>query len=307
MSRRALLLVAAVSLLWGIPYLFIAVAVDEVSPAWVAFARTGLAALVLLPVAAYAGVLRPLRDRAAWLVVLAATQMAGPFLLLGFAEERIPSSLTSILVAATPLLLAILALGLDPSQSASGARLAGLFVGFGGVALLVGVDAGLSGGAGIGALAALGTALGYAFSAILLKTKFTGYDGRGVVGSVTAISAVLLLPFALLTIPETMPSTGALGSLVVLGLASTAGGFLLFFRLAALIGPGRGSIVAYIAPGIAVILGVAFRDDPFGLSTVLGLALILIGSRLAARPAPEPAATRPLPRPVQTACSTSSP
>ena len=120
MSRRALLLVAAVSLLWGIPYLFIAVAVDEVSPAWVAFARTGLAALVLLPLAAYAGVLRPLRDRAGWLVVLAVTQMAGPFLLLGFAEERIPSSLTSILVAATPLLLAVLALGLDPSQSASG-------------------------------------------------------------------------------------------------------------------------------------------------------------------------------------------
>ena len=284
MSRRALLLIAAVSLLWGIPYLFIAVAVDEVSPAWVAFARTGLAALVLLPMAAYAGVLRPLRDRAGWLVVLAVTQMAGPFLLLGFAEERIPSSLTSILVAATPLLLAVLALGLDPSQSASGARLAGLVVGFGGVALLVGVDVGLSGGAGIGALAALGTALGYAFSAILLKTKFTGYDGRGVVGITTVLSAFLLLPAALLTLPETVPSAGAIGSLVVLGLASTAGGFVLFFRLASNIGPGRASIVAYIAPGIAVLLGVVFRDDPFGLSTVAGLALILIGSRLAARP-----------------------
>src|SRR5262245_44349975 len=210
MSRRALILIAAVSLLWGIPYLFIAVAVDEVSPAWVAFARTGPSAPVLLPVAAYAGVLRPLRDRALWLVVLAATQMAGPFLLLGYAEERIPSSLTSILVAATPLLLAILALGLDPSQSASGSRLVGLVVGFGGVALLVGVDAGLSGGAGIGALAALGTALGYAFSAILLKTKFSGYDGRGVVGSVAAISAVLLLPFALATMPAAAPSADAI-------------------------------------------------------------------------------------------------
>ncbi len=288
MSRRALLLVAAVSLLWGIPYLFIAVAVDEVSPAWVAFARTGLAALVLLPMAAYAGVLRPLRDRAGWLVVLAVTQMAGPFLLLGFAEERIPSSLTSILVAATPLLLAILALGLDPSQSASGGRLLGLVVGFGGVALLVGVDAGLSGGAGIGALAALGTALGYAFSAILLKTRFTGYDGRGVVGVTTVLSAFLLLPAALLTLPETVPSAGAIGSLVVLGLASTAGGFVLFFRLASKVGPGRASIVAYIAPGIAVLLGVAFRGDPFGISTVAGLALILLGSRLAARPGKQP-------------------
>ncbi len=306
MSRRALLLVAAVSLLWGIPYLFIAVAVDEVSPGWVAFARTALAAAVLLPIAVGAGSLAGLRAKAGWLVVLAATQMAGPFLLLGFAEQRIPSSLTSILVAAAPLMIAILALGLDRSQSASGARLGGLVVGFMGVALLVGVDAGLSGGAGIGALAALGTALGYAFAALLLKTKFTGYDGRGVVGMATAISALMLLPFAAFTLPAEVPTAGAIGSLVVLGLASTAGGFLLFFRLVGQVGPGRASIVAYLAPGIAVLLGVAFRDDPFGLSTVAGLALILLGSRLAARPTPPPA-IRPSPRPVQTACSTSSP
>jgi drug/metabolite transporter (DMT)-like permease len=306
MSRRALLLVAAVSLLWGVPYLFIAVAVDEVSPAWVAFARTGLAAAVLLPIALVAGVVRDLRDRAGWLVVLAATQMAGPFLLLGFAEERIPSSLTSILVAATPLLIAVLALGLDRSESASGARLLGLVIGVVGVGVLVGVDAGIAGGAGIGALAALGTSLGYAFSALLLKTKFTGYDGRGVVGMTTALSALLLLPAAIVTAPAEVPSAGAIGSLVVLGLASTAGGFLLFFRLTAAVGPGRASIVAYIAPGIAVLLGVVFRDEPFALSTVVGLALILAGSRLAARPAPRPV-SRPIPLPAQTACSTSSP
>ena len=139
------------------------------------------------------------------------------------------------------------------------------------------MDAALSGGAGIGALAALGTALGYAFSAILLKTKFTGYDGRGVVGITTVLSAFLLLPAALLTLPDAVPSAGAVGSLAVLGLASTAGGFVLFFRLAAGLGPGRASIVAYIAPGIAVLLGVVFRDDPFGISTVVGLALILLG------------------------------
>ena len=295
MSRRALILVAAVSLLWGIPYLFIAVAVDEVSPAWVAFARTGLAALVLLPMAAYAGVLRPLRDRAGWLVVLAVTQMAGPFLLLGFAEERIPSSLTSILVAATPLLLAVLALGLDPSQSASGARLVGLVVGLGGVALLVGVDAGLSGGAGIGALAALGTALGYAFSAILLKTKFTGYDGRGVVGITTVLSAFLLLPAALLTLPEAVPSAGAIGSLVVLGLASTAGGFVLFFRLGLEHRTGPRVDRRLHRARDRRLLGVAFLDDPFGLSTVVGLALILLGSRLAARPGKARESVVPLP------------
>jgi drug/metabolite transporter (DMT)-like permease len=306
MTRRALVLIAAVSILWGIPYLFIAVAVDELSPAWVAFARTALAALVLLPLAFHARALAGLRDRAGWLVLLAAVQMAGPFLLLGFAEERISSSLTSILVSATPLLIAVLALGLDRSESASGARLVGLVVGFGGVALLLGVDVGAGAGAVVGALAALGTALGYAFAALLLKTRFRGCDGRGVVGLTTGLSALMLLPCAALTLPAAAPSFDAVGSLVVLGLASTAGGFLLFYRLQADIGPGRASVVAYLAPGIAVLLGVAFRDEPFGLSTVAGLALVLLGSRLAARPSGERRPTR-LPRLLRTARSTSAP
>ena len=306
MTRRALALIAAVSLLWGIPYLFIAVAVDELSPAWVAFSRTALAAVVLLPLAFHVRALDGLRERAGWLVVLAAAQMAGPFLLLGFAEERISSSLTSILVAATPLLVAILALSLDRSESASGWRLGGLVVGFGGVALLLGLDVGTGSGAVIGALAAFGTALGYAFSALLLKTQFRGCDGRGVVGMVAALSSLMLLPVALATVPAAAPSFDAVASLVVLGLASTAGGFVLFYRLQADIGPGRASVVAYIAPGVAVVLGVVFRDDPFGLSTVAGLALILLGSRLAARPPGERGASRIL-RPLRMARSTSAP
>lgn len=283
MSNRSLALLAAVAVLWGIPYLFIAVAVEEVSPGVLAFARTGLAAAILLPFALAAGALGGLRGRAGWLVVLATTQMAGPFLLLGFAEERISSSLTSILVSATPLLVAVLALGIDRSESASGWRLAGLGVGIAGVALLLGVDVGAESGALVGALAALGTALGYAVSALLLKARFAGCDGRGVVGATTAIAALLLLPAALASFPSTVPPTDALGSLVVLGVASTAGGFLFFFRLQAEIGPGRASVVAYLAPGVAVVLGVAFLDDPFGPATVAGLALILLGSFLAGR------------------------
>ena len=283
MSNRALVLVAAVAVLWGIPYLFIAVALEELSPAVIAFARTGLAAAILLPLALAAGALAGLRERWAWLVVLAATQMAGPFLLLGFAEERISSSLTGILVSATPLLVALVALGIDRSESASGSRLVGLGVGLAGVALLLGLDVGRDAGALVGALAALGTALGYAISALLLTARFTGCDGRGVVGATTALAAVLLLPAALGTFPGAAPSGDALGSLVVLGVASTAGGFLLFFRLQAEIGPGRASVVAYLAPGVAVVLGVVFLEDPFGPATVAGLALILLGSFLAGR------------------------
>ena len=283
MSNRALVLVAAVAVLWGIPYLFIAVALEELSPAVIAFARTGLAAAILLPLALAAGALAGLRERWAWLVVLAATQMAGPFLLLGFAEERISSSLTGILVSATPLLVALVALGVDRSESASGSRLVGLGVGLAGVALLLGLDVGRDAGALVGALAALGTALGYAISALLLKARFAGCDGRGVVGATTALAAVLLLPAAVGTFPGAAPSGDALGSLVVLGVASTAGGFLLFFRLQAEIGPGRASVVAYLAPGVAVVLGVVFLDDPFGPAAVAGLGLILLGSFLAGR------------------------
>ena len=283
MSNRVLVLVTAVAVLWGIPYLFIAVALEELSPAVIAFARTGLAAVILLPLALAAGALAGLRERWAWLVVLAATQMAGPFVLLGFAEERISSSLTGILVSATPLLVALVALGVDRSESASGSRLVGLGVGLAGVAILLGLDVGRDAGALVGALAALGTALGYAISALLLNARFTGCDGRGVVGATTAVAAVLLLPAALGTFPGAAPSGDALGSLVVLGIASTAGGFLLFFRLQAEIGPGRASVVAYLAPGVAVVLGVAFLDDPFGPATVAGLGLILLGSFLAGR------------------------
>ena len=116
----------------------------------------------------------------------------------------------------------------------------------------------------------------------------------------------MLLPLALATVPSAVPSYNAVASLVVLGPASTAGGFVLFYRLQADFGPGRASVVAYLAPGVAVLLGVAFRDEPFGLSTVAGLALILLGSRLAARSPGNRRAIR-FPRPLRTARSTSGP
>src|SRR6266571_8066769 len=133
MTRKGWLLFISMSVIWGIPYLFIKIAVRELDPTVVVFARVGIAAAILLPVAAHRKVLRPLRER--WLVVaaLACVQVVGPFLLISFGEQHITSSLTSLLIAADPLLVVLFALPFDPSERVSGLRLVGLLIGMGGV------------------------------------------------------------------------------------------------------------------------------------------------------------------------------
>ena len=235
---------------------------------------------MLLPLALHVRALAGLRERAGWLVVLAAAQMAGPFLLLGFAEERISSSLTSILVAATPLLVAILALGLDRPKAASGARLGGLVVGFGGVALLLGLGCRDRFRAVIGALAALGTALGYAFSALLLKTKSRGCDGRGVVGMVTALSSLMLLPLALATVPPQFPPATPSRRSSCSGPRQPPAASSSSTACRRTSAPAARPWSPTPQPwGVAVLLGVAFSATSPSGSTVAGLALILLGSR----------------------------
>src|SRR6266511_3911862 len=142
MTRRAWLLFAAVSLLWGVPYLFIKVAVAEVPPVTVVFARVALAALLLGPVAARRGALRGLRGRLPQLAALALLEITIPFLLISMGEQRITSSLAGLLIAAMPLFVALLALRFDAAERVGGLRLLGLLLGIGGVAVLLGIDVG---------------------------------------------------------------------------------------------------------------------------------------------------------------------
>jgi drug/metabolite transporter (DMT)-like permease len=281
MSPRAWTAFAAMSVLWGIPYLFIKVAVDDgVPPAFVAWARVVLAALVLLPLAWRAGTLRAVRSRWRWLLLYAVVEISLPFPLIAFGETHVSSSTTAIAIATTPLLASLLALRFAPGERLTGRRLLGMLLGFAGVGALVGID--VSGSSeellGIGAIVL--AACGYACGALVIARGLSGLDGRATMGASLAIAAVVLTPVAALDPPTEVPPAGALAAIVVLGLVCTAAAFVTFAELVRTAGPTRSTIVTYVNPVIALALGVALLDEQPGAGAVVGLLLILAGSWL---------------------------
>lgn len=282
MTLRQWLLLLFLAALWGASYLFIKLALADVSPSGIVFVRTLLAALLLLPVAAAKGALRGLRSALGPLLALAVIQVAGPFLLISLGEREISSSLAGILVATAPIFTAMLALRLDPTERSSGWGLVGVGIGLGGVALLLGIDASGDAGAFVGALLVVLAGAGYAVGGFIVKRGFSGAQPVGVAAAAMAVSALLMLPLAALTAPQTVPGSTAIVALLVLGLAGTGLAFLIFYTLIGQAGPARASLVAYLAPGFAVVYGVAFLDERVSAGTLAGLGLILAGSWLAA-------------------------
>jgi drug/metabolite transporter (DMT)-like permease len=277
----------AVAVLWGIPYLFIRIAVDDgVPPVFLAWARVTMAAAVLLVLARRAGVLGSLRGRWRWVAAYAIAEIAIPFPLIGFGEQRVSSSLAAILIAAVPLIMTVLAIRMDPSERATGWRLVGLCVGLAGVVALVGIDVAGRADELVGALAILLAAAGYAVGPMLLKRDLSGLDARAVMGASLGIVALVLAPLAAIEPPTRAPSAGALASIVVLGLLCTALAFVVFANLLAEIGPSRASVITYVAPVVAVALGVAVLGERPGVGAVAGLLLILAGSWLSAKATP---------------------
>jgi drug/metabolite transporter (DMT)-like permease len=287
MTRRAWLLFATVSLLWGVPYLFIKVAVAEVPPVTVVFVRVALAAALLAPVAARRGALRGLRGRLLPLVVLSLTEITVPFLLISMGEQRITSSLAGLLIAAMPLFVALLALRFDAAERVSGSRLLGLLLGIGGVAVLLGVDLGGDLRQVVGGAMVLLATLCYASSTLLVKRFFSDVPMLGVVTVATAIASLLLAPFALALTPTRLPSPSVVLALVALGVLCTAAGLLSYFALIVEAGPSRAAVITYLNPAVAVALGVAILGEPLTGGIIAGFLLILVGSWLSTRrPAP---------------------
>jgi drug/metabolite transporter (DMT)-like permease len=279
-TARGWVLFAAISVIWGMPYLFIKLAVDEMSPSLVAWSRLAIAAVVLLPIAWKLGALRGLGTRWRTLAVFAAVEMAIPWPLIGFGEVRISSSLTAILIAAVPLVVALLALRFDHSERPTSTRLIGMLVGFAGVASLVGIDIGGRGAELAGAGAILLAAVCYAIGPMIVKSRLADVDPLGPVAASLGIATVLVTPFAAADLPETTPSAEAFASVAVLGLVCSALAFLFFFRLIAEVGPGRATIITYINPVVALALGVAILGESVTAGAVVGLLLILAGSWL---------------------------
>jgi drug/metabolite transporter (DMT)-like permease len=279
-STRGWLLFASVSLIWGMPYLFIKLAVDEMSPSVVAWSRLALGAAVLLPVAWKLGALRGLRERWKILTAFAAVEMAIPWPLLGYGEVHLSSSFAAILIATVPLFVALLALRFDHAERPTPTRLVGMLIGLVGVAALVGIDVGGHRDELIASFAVVLVAFLYAIGPMIVKTRLSDVDPLGPVAASLALAALLDTPFALADVPDAVPSSEALASIAVLGLVCSAGAFLLFFRLIAEIGPGKAMVITYINPVVALALGVAILDESVTTGVVVGLFLILAGSWL---------------------------
>lgn len=299
MKRQAWVLLAAMSVLWGIPYLFIKIALTELSPPVVVLGRTLIAVAVLLPLAYRRGVLAALRGRWAAIGALSLLHVVAPQLLITYGEVHISSSLTALLLASQPLVIAMLALRFDASERAGARKLLGLLVGLVGVAAVVGFD--LGGGDRlelVGAGLVLLAGVSYAGATTLVKKKLADVPPLGVVVGTTGIASVLLLPAGLLAAPATMPGLDASAAVLALGLLSTALAFLVYYKLIALAGAGSAALVSYTSPAVAVLLGVLLLAEPLTPATILGFALILLGSWLSTRkPTPTPTPT-PAPPPA---------
>lgn len=284
MSSRAWFAFAAIALLWGFPYLFIKIAVDGgLPPLLLAWGRIVLAAAVLLAIAWRAGTLAPLRGRGRWLLAYAVAELAIPFPMLGVGEERVASSTAAIVIATAPLLVAVLALRFEPGDRVDGRRLAGLLLGLGGVAALVGIDVAGSAEELLGVACVLVAACGYAIGPMVLKRHLADLDPIASMGTCLALAGLLLTPLAGLSAPSADPSGGALASVAVLGLLCTALALVLMAVLVSEAGPGRALVITYVNPVIAVALGVIFLGEEPGAGAIFGLTAILVGSWLATR------------------------
>lgn len=284
MSRRAWGAFAAVSVLWGIPYLFIKIADDNGMPPLVlAWGRVALGAAVLLAISWRAGTLPGLRGRAPWLVAFAVLEIAIPFPMIALGETRVASSTAAIVIASVPLIIALLTLRFEPSERVTGRRLVGLLVGFAGVAALVGVDVSGGGGELLGIGAILIAACGYASAPLILKRHLIDLDPTAVMAACLTIAAAILTPFAVVDWPSAAPSGGAFAAVAVLGLLCTALALVLMAVLIGAAGPARASVITYINPVIALGLGIVFLGENPGAGSLVGLVLILIGSWISTR------------------------
>jgi drug/metabolite transporter (DMT)-like permease len=282
MTARAWLLFAAVSVVWGVPYFFIKVAVDaDVPPGFVAWSRVALGAILLVPLALRRGALRGLGDRRGAIAAYAACEVIVPFTLISVGEQVVSSSLTAILIASMPLMVALLSVRFAPEDRPAGLRLAGLVVGLLGVVALVGVDVAGERDELLGALGILVATLGYATAPLIVQGRLADLDPLGPVAAALVVATAVLLPVALVAPPGELPPLDALGSLAALGAVCTALGLVLFFRLIAVAGPSRASVITYVNPLVAVVLGVAVLGEALGTASIAGLALILVGSWLA--------------------------
>ena len=288
MTRRGVLLFAAMCVIWGIPYLMIRVAVRELSPVTLVFLRTGIAALLLVPFAAVRGELRPLVARWRPVVVYTGIEVAIPWVLLNKAETRISSSLTGLLLAAVPLVGALLVTFTGARERQGRRRWFGLLVGIAGVFALVGLDVGEVHGIALAQVASV--AVCYAVGPIIFARFLSDVPALGVVAASLVLTMLAYAPLAAVRWPERVPSAHVVESVFGLAIVCTALAFLLFFALIREVGPVRATVITYVNPAVAAVAGIALLDERLTIGMIVGFVLVLAGSIIATGRGPEPVA-----------------
>ena len=289
MSKRGWILFVALGIIWGTPYLFIRIAVTDLSPAVVVFCRVLIATALLLPIAIHQGQARTLRTHWKGILAFAVIEMCIPFGSLGFAEKQISSSLTGLLIAAVPLLNAVISrqLGLDSDWDVR--RIVGLFVGFIGVGMLVGFDVSASNYWAI--LLCFLAASGYALGPIIITKLLSDVSSIGVIAWSLFIAGLIYLPIVLVEVARdswrgpgvSHVTTNAILSVIALGVLCSAIAFVALFALVDEVGPTRTTVITYINPAVAIILGIIILSEPITIGILIGFPLVLIGSVMATR------------------------
>jgi drug/metabolite transporter (DMT)-like permease len=281
MSQRGVVLFALMAVIWGIPYLFIRVAVAEISPEFLVLARTAIATAILLPIAVSRGGLRPILGRWRWLLAFAAIEIALPWVTLGSAEQHLTSSLTGLLIAGVPLVGTVFAMATGAGESLDRSGWLGLLVGLVGVAAIVGANVGTADPLALGQVAIV--VVCYAIGPAILARRLGDLPSVGVLSLSLAACALLYLPIAAFSWPAAVPSPNVLASIAILSVVCTTGGFLVFAALIAEIGPVRSTVITYVNPAVAAILGVLVLREPLTPAMVVGFVLVIAGSVLATR------------------------
>jgi drug/metabolite transporter (DMT)-like permease len=293
-TRRGILLFAALGIAWGIPYLLIKIAVGELDPATVVLGRSAIGALVLLPLAFARGQVLVVLRRWRPLLVYTAVEIVLPWFFLSSAEQRLPSSTSGLLLAAVPLVGVAVAFFFGRPARLSLGNWLGILVGMLGVAALVGLDVSGSDLGGVAEIVV--TVVGYAIGPAILSRWMSDLPGVGVVSVSLALAAIAYVPITLLTggFPTAWPSAPVIASVVILGVVCSAIAFLLMFALIGEIGPMRATTITYVNPAVAIVAGVVVLHERVTVWTVVGFVLVLTGSFLVTRrrrtPVPEPAA-----------------
>ncbi|MCX6444499.1 MAG: DMT family transporter [Actinobacteria bacterium] len=286
MSRRGWFLFILVGFLWGIPYLFIKIAVDPdngFSPAIVVCLRTAIGAAILIPLAIKQKQLMPAIRGIKYVAPYALLEMIGPWILIGTAEQKISSGLAGLLIASVPIWATIFASMRGDKTVWQRKRLFGIVIGFVGLIAIVGIESIKGSSDPISILMVLVAAIGYSYAVMMVQSGLPHVSGIAINAVAMAITAIFYLPWAFLQWPTHEISGEAIRAVLGLGILSTGIAFVAFFSLAAIIGVARGSLVTYLNTAFAVVLGVIILNEPLTTGMLLGLPLVLIGSYFASR------------------------